>query len=119
MRFIGTSKVNTDTLSQLFGGQQPIVLNHIAFAVDPFRLNRVEPGALRRQEEGQDTHACGRLLDLPVVLANPGANGLTLVPGGIIPDQEPVGFTLREQTLAAPVQELRGERAHWASADKA
>src|SRR6266536_3156942 len=119
MRFIGTSKVSTDALGQLFGGKQPIVLNHVAFAMDPFRLNRVEPGALRRQQKGQDTHARARLLDLLVVVANPGAHGLTLMPGGIIPDQEPVGFALREQTLAAPVQELRRERAHWSSGDKA
>src|SRR5947209_11398284 len=119
MSFIGTSKVSTDTLSQLCGGKQPIVLNHIAFAVDPFRLNRVKPGALRRQQEGQDTHTCAGLLDLLVVLANPGTHSLTLVPGGIIPDQEPVGFSLRGQPLTTPVQELGGDGADRSSRDKA
>ncbi len=118
MRLIRSSIISTDTLGQLFSGKQAIGLDDVPLAVDPFGLNRVEPGALRRQQEGQDTHACARLLDLLIVLANPGANGLTLMPGGVIPDQEPVGFALLEQPLAAPVQELRGDRAHRSSADK-
>jgi hypothetical protein len=118
MRFIGTAKVSTDALGQVLGGKQAIVLNHVAFAMHPFGLNWVEPRALRRQQEGQDPHAAARLLDLLVVLANPGANGLTLMPGGILPDQEPVGLALLEQTLAAPVQELRADRAYRSSADK-
>ncbi len=52
-----------------------------------------------------------RLLDLLIVLTKPGANGLTLMPGGIIPDQEPVRLALLEQALAAPVQELGGDGA--------
>jgi hypothetical protein len=75
-------------------------------------------GRVRRQQKRQDTHAVARLLDLPVVLTNPGANSLALVPGGIIPDQEPVGFALLEQALATPVQKLRGDRAHRSSSDK-
>src|SRR2546429_1784694 len=118
MRLIGSTIISADTLGQLFSSKQAIGLDDVALAVDPFGLNRVEPGALRRQQEGQDTHACAGLLDLVIVLANPGANGLTLMPGGVIPDQKPVGFALLEQPLAAPVQELRGDRAHRSSADK-
>ena len=118
MRLIGSTIVSTDALSQLFGGKQAIGLDDIALAVDPFGLNGVKPGALCWQQEGQDTHACARLLDLQVVLANPGANSLTLVPGSIIPDQKPVGLATLEQTLAAPVQKWRGDRAHRSSRDK-
>src|SRR5436305_1603978 len=119
MRLISSSIVSADTLGQLFGSKQAVGLGHVALAVNPFRLNRVQPGALCRQEKGQNTHACACLLDLQVMLTNPGANGLTLMPGGVIPDQEPVGLALLEQTLTAPVQELRGESAHRSSADKA
>src|SRR5205823_3964858 len=118
MRLISSSIVSADPFSELLSRQQSIVLSHIAFTVNPFGLNRVEPGALRRQEKGQDTHTLACLLDLQIMLANPGANGLTLVPGGVIPDQEPVRLALLEQTLAAPVQELRGDRAYRSSADK-
>src|SRR5712691_7101839 len=118
MRLIGNSIVSADALSQLFGGKQSIGLDDIPLAVDPFGLNRVEPGALCWQQKGQNPHAFARLLDLLIVLPDPGANGLTLVPGCIIPDQEPMGFALLDQTLAAPVKELRGDRAHRSSADK-
>ena len=63
-------------------------------------------------------YACAHLLDLLVVLANPGTNRLTLVPGRIVPNQKPVGLALRKQTLAAPVQELRGDGTYRSSADK-
>src|SRR5436305_14004883 len=119
MRFIGTSKIRTDAFSKLLSCKQAIVLNHVAFAMHPFGFNRIEPGTLRGQQERQNTNTFARLLDLLIVLANPGANGLALMPGGIIPDQEPVGLALLEQALAAPVQELRGESAHRSSADKA
>src|SRR5579872_2384948 len=77
MRLIRRSIISTDTLGQLLSGKQAIGLDHIALAVDPLGLNRVEPRALRRQQKRQNTHACVRLLDLVIVLANPGANGLT------------------------------------------
>ncbi len=119
MSFIRSSIISTHTLGQLFGSKQAIRFDDMAFAVHPFGLNGVEPGALRWQEKWQDMDTFPRLLDLLVVLANPGANGLTLMPGGVIPNQEPVRLPLLEQTLATPIQELGGDRAHRASADKA
>src|SRR5947209_16998312 len=119
MRFIRTAKVSTDPFSQLVSRKQAISLDHVALSVDPFGLNRVKPGALCRQEEGQDPHAFARLLDLLVMLANPGANSLTLVPGGIIPDQKPIVLALGSQALTTPVQKLGGDGAHRSARDKA
>src|SRR6266700_3070325 len=118
MRFIRTAKVGSDPLRQLASGQHPVVLDYVALGMHPFGFDRIEPGTLRGQQERQNPHALACLFDLLIVLANPAANGLTLMPGGVIPDQEPVGFALLEQPLAAPVQELRGDRAHRSSADK-
>jgi hypothetical protein len=112
MRLISTSKVGTDPFSQLLGSEQAIVLNDVAFAIHPFRLNPIELGTLKRQQERQDAHAFAALLDLLIVLTNPGANRLTLVPGGVIPDQEPVGLASFRQAVTAPHQELRGDGAH-------
>src|SRR2546421_7831767 len=58
MWFIRTSKVRTDPLGKLFGGQQTIPFDHIALCVNPFGFDRVEPGAFRGQKEGQNTHLC-------------------------------------------------------------
>ena len=67
---MGTAKVSTDPFSQLVSREQPISLDHIAFSMDPFGLNRVEPWARLWQQEGQDAHAFARLLDLLVVLSS-------------------------------------------------
>jgi len=111
MRFIGTSKVRTDPFSQLLSRQQAIVLSHMAFAMHPFGLNRIEPRTLRGQQERQYANTCARLLDLLIVLAKPGTHGLALMPRGIIPDQEPVCLALLEQARASPLQELGGDGA--------
>src|SRR5579859_1692894 len=85
MRLIGRSVVSADTLGQLFGGKQSVGFDHVALAVDPFGFNRVEPGALRRQQKGQDTHASPIQLDLPIVLTNPGAHNQAFMEGGHCP----------------------------------
>ena len=88
MWLIGTSKVGTDSCGKLFGGKQPIVFDHIALGMDPFGLNRIEPGAFRGQKQRQNTHALGLGFDQAVVLSDPGPHHLAHVKGGIIPDQQ-------------------------------
>lgn len=118
MIFIGAPKVSTNSLSKLMSGKQSISFDHVALAVDPFGLNRVQPGTFRREKERQDAHAFALLLDLLVVLPNPGANLFTVMPGSIIPDQEPDGFALLSQLLAAPIEKLGGDVTHGASGNK-
>src|SRR6266568_7308567 len=119
MRFIRTAKVGTDPFCQLASGQQAIMLDHVALGMHPFGFNGIEPGTFGGQQERQNPHAFTGLLDLLVVLAYPGAHGLTLMPGGIIPDQEPVRLPFFEQALATPLQELGGDGAHRASGHEA
>src|SRR5215831_9207578 len=119
MWFIRTSKVGTDAFRQLTSRKQAIQFHDVALGMHPFGFNRVEPGALGRQQEGQDPHAVARLLDRSVVSTDPGAHGLALMPGGVIPDQEPMGLALLQQAFAAPVQELGGEGADGPSGHEA
>ncbi len=119
MRLIRTAKVRTDACSKLLSGEQAVMLDHVALGMHPFRFNGIEPGTLRGQEERQNANAFPGLFDLLIVLANPGANGLALMPGGIIPDQEPVRLALLEQAFTTPVQELRGDGADWSPRHKA
>src|SRR6266566_4409259 len=102
MRFIRTIKVGTDPLRQLASGKPAIMLDYVALGMHPFGFNGIEPGTLRRQQERQNPHALVRLFDLLVVLADPGTNRLTLVPGGIIPDQEPVGLVIFTRISGGP-----------------
>jgi hypothetical protein len=84
MRFIRTAKVGTDPFSQLVSGKPPIEFDHVALGMHPSGFNRIEPGTFGGQQEGQNTNTFACQLDLLIVSANPGANGLALMPGGII-----------------------------------
>ena len=54
---MGAVEVGADAISDLLGAEQASGLDDGPFAMDPFRLNRVEPGTLDRQEARQDAHA--------------------------------------------------------------
>src|SRR5712664_3032003 len=88
MWLIGTSKVGTDSCSKLFGSKQPIMFDHIAFGMDPFGLNGIEPGTFRGQKQRQNTHALPLDFDQAVVLSDPGPHHLARMKGGIIPDEQ-------------------------------
>jgi hypothetical protein len=111
MRFIRTTKGGTDAFRQVASRQQAIEFHDGALGMHPCRFNRVEPGALGGQQDGQDPHAFARLLALSIGRSYPGPHRLALVPGGVIPDQEPMRLALLEQLLTAPLQELGGDRA--------
>jgi len=119
MRFIGTPKIGTDPFSQLTGREQAVRFHHVALAMNPFRFNGIEPGTLLGQQERQDMYACTGLLNLHVVLTDPGANSLTNMPRSMIPDQEPVGLPKPLETLTAPLQELDSDSTHRATSDEA
>ena len=84
MWLIGTSKVGTDSCGKLFGGKQPIMFDHIAFGMNPFGFNGIEPRAFRGQKQRQNTHALALGFDQAVVLSDPGPHHLAHVKGGII-----------------------------------
>ena len=65
-----------------------ISLGDLALARDPLGLNRVKPGTFGGQQARQDAHSLARWLDGLIVAAQPSANHLTLVPRGVIPDQD-------------------------------
>ena len=72
MSFVFTAKVATHPIDHLLSGQEPRWFNDRPFAMHPFRLNRIQPGALGGQETRQDAHALAFLLDLPIVRSDPG-----------------------------------------------
>src|SRR5438874_768042 len=106
MGFVSTSEVSTDPFSQKLRRKHPIVLNHVALSVNPLRLDGIEPRALGGQKERQNAHPFPVLAHLLVVRTKPGAHVLAHMPGGIIPDQEPVALALGSQALTTVVPKL-------------
>src|SRR5213080_2289702 len=86
-RFIGAAKVSTNAFSQLLSREQSIGFHNSLLRMDPLRLDRVEPGTFGGQKERQNAHACALLLDLLIVLTNPGTHHLAHMKGGVIPDE--------------------------------
>src|SRR6266478_667116 len=87
MRFARTSVIGTNASFQFVSTQDAVSFGDLPFAMDPLRLNGVEPGAFRGQQTRQDAHTPPCLLDGLIVAVDPGANSLTLVPRGVVPDQ--------------------------------
>ena len=119
MSFVRTVKVGTDPLGQLAGREQFIGFNDSALAMHPLGLDGIEPGALGWEQKGQDADAFALLLDLLVMLANPGAHDQALMPGGIVPDQQPSGLALDLQLSTTPVQKLGGNVTDRTPSDEA
>src|ERR1700680_4137429 len=99
MRLTRRARVGTHPSFQFVSTQETIRFGNVAFAMNPLRLNRVEPGTFGWQEARQDAHSQPGLFDGLVVVAYPGANGLAFVPGGIIPNQDQSRFSLGGQLL--------------------
>src|SRR5689334_7247163 len=99
MRFRITSVIGTDAAFEFLRTQPPVCFCHRTFAMPPFGLNRMEPWAVHRQPEGHDPYPVSWCLHSLIVPAQLGAYRLTLVPRGIIPDQEQGRETLRSQAL--------------------
>jgi hypothetical protein len=87
--------------------------------MDPLRLDRSKPRTFGGQKEGQNAHPFALLLDLLIVLADPGPFQFAHMKGGIIPDEQPGGLALRLQLLATPLQKLCGQSADRATSDEA
>jgi hypothetical protein len=110
--------MRTDPLSQLLGRKQTVGFNDGPLPMHPLWLDGIEPGAFRRESEGQDAHPFSGQFDLLVVFSDPGLHDLADMPGSIIPDQQPGFFAARLQALAAVIEKLGCDVTHWTPRDK-
>src|SRR5215475_924388 len=104
------SIVGTGSADHLLAGEHRVRLGHRTLPVDPLRLDVIEPWALRRQPADHDPHPAV-LPHLPVVPADPGADPLASVPGGIVPDEQERLLPLGGQHLANPGEKRLGDLA--------
>jgi len=112
MRFRLTAIVGTDAACKFLRTHPPVCRCHSTFAMPPLSLNRLEPRALHGQPPGPDPYPVSCGFHPLIVPVQPGAYRVTLVPRGIIPDQDQGRATLRRQALTTPGQQLHGHRAH-------
>lgn len=119
MCFTITAIIGADALFEFISRQQTRRLGDGTFAMHPLRLNRIQPGALTGQQACNQTHSLAGAFHLAVVRAEPVSNMLTLVPRGVIPNQEQGSDALNCQPLATPGQKGARQGAHWPVGHKA
>src|SRR3712207_9323982 len=73
-------------LGKLVSAKHSVGLYHLALAMHPFGLDRVEPRALLGQKAAHDPHPSPALLDLSVVFLEPSSHLAAYVPGSVVPD---------------------------------
>jgi len=115
---MGTPVDGAHAVGQFGGGEQAVGLEHLALAMQPFGLDRIEPRALDRQVTDEQADTVTRALDLPVVRPDPGTDDLGVVPGGVVPDQQDGALALSRSLGGAPVQEVDRHGAHGAAVDE-
>ena len=113
MVFMSTSIIGTDTVHDLLRTEQPVRFHDGPFAMHPFGLDGVQPGAFTRQAARQDADPLPGLLDVVIVLPQPGTHLVADVPRRVVPDQQHGGEPLRRQPRAAP-----GEKGGGLGADR-
>ena len=107
-----------DPVHELVGRQRPIRLNDRPLAVQPARLDRIEPGALHRQPTHQDPDPAGAL-HRAVMRPNPRPHRSADMPGSIVPHQHPYALAFRGEPVGPPGQKVGGDAADRATLDKA
>src|SRR5215510_2992510 len=102
MRFSYTAIIGIDALYHLLRTEQPVWFDNRPFPMHPLGLNGIEPRAFTRQTARQDAHAPSGLLDVVIVLPQPGTHLVADMPRRVVPDQHDGGEPLRRPPLAAP-----------------
>lgn len=106
---------STNSVSQGLFGKGSIWLDNSAFPVRPLWFNRVKPGAFDWQETNQDANTFSCPFDSTVMCADPGTHSAAGVPTGVVPNHCQNRLVQFLDFLAAPLQKLNSDTAHWSS----
>lgn len=106
------AKVVADTAGQLLSSQLAGGLGNCSLAMDPLRLDVVEPGAFGRQKAGDVLQA---LFALSPATKHFSAD----MPLGVVPDEHLYPVAFRSQPFTHPLQIGCAYMAHWPSINKA
>src|SRR5215207_43502 len=112
MLFVSTAEDFANPLGELVSTEQPLGLNHLAFAMNPLRLYRVEPRALGGQQTRHYPDPMAAGFDTAVVGGDPASDLMAFMPACVVPDKKQSLLTPLLEPVTAPTEKLRGYGAH-------
>src|SRR5215207_3545230 len=118
MLVMGTTKRPAHPLGEFVRAQQSIELHDLALAMNPFRLDGVQPRTLFREKATDDPHPTAALLHFSVVFAQPSPHLPGDVPACVVPDKKQGLLANSFEALAAPREKPRAYGAHRPAVDE-
>src|SRR5215211_1179282 len=88
MLFMSTTEDPANPVGELVSTEQPFGLNYLTFAMNPLRLDRIEPWALGGQQTRHYPDPMAAGFDLAVVGGDPASHLMAFMPGGVVPDKK-------------------------------
>jgi len=109
----------TNALGQFLCAEQSGRFDYPALGVQPFRLDRIEPGTFDRQGTPDESDATAAGFDLAVVVPYPVPYRLTAVPRGVVPNEHQCRLPTPGGFVAAPAEKGSGDRTDRSPVEKA
>src|SRR5512132_2676596 len=115
MLFVSTVEDRANPVSELVSTEQPLGLDYLAFAMNPLRLDGIEPRTLGGQQRWHypDPSAAG--FDTAVVGADPAPHLSAFVPRGVVPNKKQDLVAPPLEPVAAPPKKACGYGTHRAA----
>jgi hypothetical protein len=88
MLFVSTAEDLANSVGKLVSTKQPLGLNYLPLAMNPLRLDRIEPRALGGQQTWHYPDPTAAGFDLAVVGDDPLPHFMAFVPACVVPDEK-------------------------------
>jgi hypothetical protein len=108
---VSTAEGPANPVGELVSTKQPLGLNDLAFAMDPLRLDRIEPRTLSGQQTRHYPDPMAGGFDLAVVGVDPASDLSAFMPACVVPDKKQCLFAPLPEPVAAPREKPRGVMA--------
>ncbi len=112
MLFVSTAEGLANSVGKLVSTEQPLGLNYLPLAMDPLRLDRIEPRALGGQQTRHYPDPMAAGFDLAVVGDDPLSHLMAFVPACVVPDEKQSLLAPLLEPVAAPPKKPCGYGAH-------
>ncbi len=109
---MSTAEDPANPVGELVSTEQLLGLNYLTFAMNPLRLDGIEPWALGGQQTRHYPDPMAAGFDLAVVGGDPASHLMAFMPGGVVPDKKQSLLAPLLEPVATPPKKPCGYGAH-------